>query len=849
MPLNLSAALKISAEVAGTDQIKALASETDNAGKAATRTQEAGLRLVSQLQKEVAEFGKSREELIRMKAAQLGVGESAGHLVDQLEHLREKQGSTGKGFQGLIAHMKILGNSSVGVSEKMTVLKGAMAGLSEIAAVAWLAEGTKKAIENADAMGKQAQMIGMSTSAYSALSYAAGALDIQQDSLTTALKKLSVTMVDAHSGVKLQAAAYTGLGISITDAGGKMRSTESVLGDVAEKFSHMENGAVKTKLAVQLFGRAGVEMIPMLNRGKDGIKELTGEAKKLGVVVSDDTAAQATRFDESMKRMSEGTKGLFLTAAKDLLPTLNDVMDSFGLSSDESGIFSTAMKAIGEVIRYTVTPVLAALDLDLKTIANGLSFLGESMIAMLHGDFGKVRTLAKQHYSEMISDGNEFITKMKHLVDTDPIFGTPDKVAKPQMRGKLSDGSSVLASLHGAQGGHAKADPFKAQLTSLDEQASKLDSQVGHFQKYGEAVTSSKEAEAEFLVTTGKFAHESQVRKDALVSEARHIDELTKKLKIMGSEKAFMDQVRQINSATEAIGKSNREREISVKLAELEKDGLAKGSAEYNTYAKAMTDAINAKYDAQGKFDIKKWVQQQDESIARMREENSLIGMNTTQRKLATDAMNIDAEVRKKIVGLSKDDAKALLAESEKIKAERAEVIAGQSGISNAWQSSTQKMSNALAQFSTTGKLNFKSLSSSIIQDIVRMQMQAESSQIFGMLSSAGADSGGIFSSISGLFGGGRASGGSTAAGSSYVVGENGPELFTPTQSGSIAPNNQRMSGGTMHQVVNIDARGADAGVEMKIHAAMNQASQNAVAMVMQNINRGGAIARQVGVA
>ena len=59
---------------------------------------------------------------------------------------------------------------------------------------------------------------------------------------------------------------------------------------------------------------------------------------------------------------------------------------------------------------------------------------------------------------------------------------------------------------------------------------------------------------------------------------------------------------------------------------------------------------------------------------------------------------------------------------------------------------------------------------------------------------------------ISGIFGGGRAMGGPVSAGTTYLVGENGPELFTSATSGSIIPNN-KMGGGS--NTFNITVNGA----------------------------------------
>src|SRR5690606_8145944 len=80
----------------------------------------------------------------------------------------------------------------------------------------------------------------------------------------------------------------------------------------------------------------------------------------------------------------------------------------------------------------------------------------------------------------------------------------------------------------------------------------------------------------------------------------------------------------------------------------------------------------------------------------------------------------------------------------------------------------------------------------------------------FGQGGAGGDFLGSIFS---GAFGGARAEGGPVMAGRTYLVGERGPELWTPSMSGSIIPNSELAAGGGSQNVYNIDARGTDASV------------------------------------
>jgi hypothetical protein len=64
------------------------------------------------------------------------------------------------------------------------------------------------------------------------------------------------------------------LGISATNASGKLKSTDAIMLEVADKFAKMPDGANKTAAAMALFGKAGADMIPMLNGGRKSIEDL-----------------------------------------------------------------------------------------------------------------------------------------------------------------------------------------------------------------------------------------------------------------------------------------------------------------------------------------------------------------------------------------------------------------------------------------------------------------------------------------------------------------------------------------------------------------------------------------------
>ena len=120
-------------------------------------------------------------------------------------------------------------------------------------------------------------------------------------------------------------------------------------------------------------------------------------------------------------------------------------------------------------------------------------------------------------------------------------------------------------------------------------------------------------------------------------------------------------------------------------------------------------------------------------------------------------------------------------------------------------------MGSAIDNFVKTGKMSFKDLAKSIIQDLIAIQLKAQATGMLGMLTKiiGGYTPGG--SAASNMpdnidIGGGwspRAAGGAVSAGSPYMIGEKGPELFMPSGSGTIIPNNALSSMGGTTNVTN----------------------------------------------
>ncbi|MFS6738956.1 hypothetical protein WHJ50_14470, partial [Staphylococcus aureus] len=112
---------------------------------------------------------------------------------------------------------------------------------------------------------------------------------------------------------------------------------EEALLQVADSFKEMPNGTDKAALAVQLFGKQGAELIPILNKGRDGIKEMGDAAEALGLTMDTKTSKAVERLKQRQDAFNDTIKGTETRLGKELIPTFLDWTEAQQLANKETG--------------------------------------------------------------------------------------------------------------------------------------------------------------------------------------------------------------------------------------------------------------------------------------------------------------------------------------------------------------------------------------------------------------------------------------------------------------------------------------------------------------------------------
>lgn len=208
---------------------------------------------------------------------------------------------------------------------------------------------TMEAINSADAFDEMAEKTGVSVEKLSSLAYAAKINGATVDDLGTAIRALSNKMAESIDPTSQAAKMFDGLGVSVQNADGTLRNVDDVMTDLAGVFSSMEDGAAKSALAVDIFSRAGLNMIPVLNKGQQGLSDLRIEAERLGAVISTDMAKQAAEFNENIDRLNTLSGTLGKTIANALVPELNNLINEFLIGIKHANGFWDALATFGTI--------------------------------------------------------------------------------------------------------------------------------------------------------------------------------------------------------------------------------------------------------------------------------------------------------------------------------------------------------------------------------------------------------------------------------------------------------------------------------------------------------------------
>jgi TP901 family phage tail tape measure protein len=273
-----------------------------------------------------------------------------------------KLGSTFKQVEG----------ATQSLTSKLGPLSGALGTLAPIATIGGLAAMAGRTIELGDALNDMSQRTGVSVESLARFRKAAATSGIELDTVAKNLVKLSKGLYEtAQTGKGPASEALRTLGISATDAAGKLKTADQVTLEIANKFKTMPDGIEKTALAMQLFGKSGADMIPMLNEGGKAIESLS-------VKMTAAFAKKADEYNDKLAMLGGKVGGLAAGITVALLPALDATATALTALVDGFTALPTPIQAVvgGLALVAVGLTVLAPIITSVVTVLGAFAGLG-----------------------------------------------------------------------------------------------------------------------------------------------------------------------------------------------------------------------------------------------------------------------------------------------------------------------------------------------------------------------------------------------------------------------------------------------------------------------------------------
>jgi hypothetical protein len=269
-------------------------------------------------------------------------------------------------------------NSALGgIGNILGSVTGGVLALGAGLSAAGVAAFAKSAIDAADNLRDMSQRTGVSVEMLSRFEKAAAMGGTSIEVVSKNMERLSKGLYSVNESGGKVGPALERLGLSATDSAGKLKNADQVLLEIADKFQKMPDGVEKTALAIQLFGKAGAEIIPMLNEGRQAIEGL-------GATMTTDFADKADAFNDSLAATQIVFGQIGMAIADQLLPYLSSAVDWIS----KVGIgFRDYIVANKEPIQQTIETIgrvgaaLAPWALGLGLVVTGYKLLTEAVKA------------------------------------------------------------------------------------------------------------------------------------------------------------------------------------------------------------------------------------------------------------------------------------------------------------------------------------------------------------------------------------------------------------------------------------------------------------------------------------
>lgn len=207
-----------------------------------------------------------------------------------------------------------------------------------------------------------------------AMEDSAGAFAKFSKNVGAAKEKMEVARAEGKLGTDI----FSKLGYTLEQIQGK--NTVEVFKMIQERLRGMKDGAEKTRVEMELFGRTGYQMHAMLNMSAEQMDKVAERAKAMGLIIDDDTAAKSAKLNRELKDLENTGKRLAVSIGHELVPVFNDYAKGvLDVAKEFESMTAEQKEAIGGIVKFGAEA--GAVIIVMRSLTSALGFMRLATLA------------------------------------------------------------------------------------------------------------------------------------------------------------------------------------------------------------------------------------------------------------------------------------------------------------------------------------------------------------------------------------------------------------------------------------------------------------------------------------
>lgn len=339
----------------------------------------------------------------------------------------------------------------------------------------------------ADELAKLSQSTGVAVESLGRLQYAASLNNATNEQLAQSLAKLAKGATETAAGTGEARTAFAALNLEVKNADGSIKASDALLAEIADKFASHADGAEKSAIAQKLFGESGAALIPLLNAGSAGLREMGDEAAAFGVVMSEQAAKSAEQFNDNLTRLTAQATGFRNTIGNELIPVLaaaSGELVAFGGAGSAANVAASALRTTLE----TVVILGANVAYVFRAVGTEIGGIAAQAAAVARGDFAgalAIGDMMKEDAAAARAELDAFEQRILRAGEAVATLGTTADSTKPKLNALTAAAAAT------GKAGKVAGDALGEFIEKLE--AREIAAAARRQEEYGEAVRAMTE--------------------------------------------------------------------------------------------------------------------------------------------------------------------------------------------------------------------------------------------------------------------------------------------------------------------------------------------------------------------